>query len=197
MTFFIFMTAFISGFVMMGFEIFGTRVLAPYFGGGMHVWGALISVVLSGLSLGYAAGGFLADKSNPHRVLIQSMLGAGLLLLLFPFTGPFICRLIDAFSLDRKSSTLIAALLLFLIPAFFIGCITPLLVKLKVHSVDSVGKESGVIYSVATGGSIAGTLATAFYLIASPLGTLNTIALFGGVLVLNAVLLVSIKKCRE
>jgi len=194
MTTFIFITAFVSGFVMMGFEIFGTRVLAPYFGDGMHVWGAMIAVVLSGLSLGYAMGGVAADRKNPRKILILTMLAAGVLLLLFPLSGQFVCRLIDSFNLDRKTSTLIAAVILFLVPSFFIGCISPLLVKLKVRSVNSVGQESGIIYSIATVGSIAGTLITAFFLIGAPLGSLKTIALFGGILILNASLVAIMPK---
>src|SRR5688500_12155415 len=53
---------FTSGAVLLGLEIAASRVLAPYFGNSLFVWGALIGVVLAGLSVGYWAGGTLADR---------------------------------------------------------------------------------------------------------------------------------------
>ncbi len=181
----IYITAFVSGFVLMGFEIFGTRVFQPYFGSGIHVWGALISVVMAGLSCGYAAGGIAADKKSPEKYLLKSLLAGGLLLLLFPLYSWIICRFIFSLDIGRKSSTLIAAVILFLFPAFFLGTITPLLVKLKVKDVDSVGKGAGTVYSIATAGSIAGTLITAYFLIGE-LPSSKAITLFGGLLMANA-----------
>ena len=49
---------FVSGAVVLGMEIAASRVLAPYFGNSLFVWGALIGVVLAGLALGYWAGGW-------------------------------------------------------------------------------------------------------------------------------------------
>ncbi len=46
---------FVSGAVLMGLEIVGSRVLAPYFGSSIFVWGSLISVVMAALSIGYYA----------------------------------------------------------------------------------------------------------------------------------------------
>ena len=53
---------FISGAVLLGLEIAASRVLAPYFGNSLFVWGALIGVVLAGLAIGYWVGGALADR---------------------------------------------------------------------------------------------------------------------------------------
>jgi hypothetical protein len=41
----------------MGLEMVAARVLAPYLGNSIYVWGAVISVVMIALSLGYALGG--------------------------------------------------------------------------------------------------------------------------------------------
>ena len=48
---------FVSGGVLLGVEIAASRVLAPFFGNSLYVWGAVIGVVLAGLAVGYAAGG--------------------------------------------------------------------------------------------------------------------------------------------
>ncbi|MBI2349215.1 MAG: fused MFS/spermidine synthase, partial [Deltaproteobacteria bacterium] len=54
---------FVSGAVLMALEIVGSRVLAPYFGSSIFVWGSLISVVLAALSVGYYWGGWLSERS--------------------------------------------------------------------------------------------------------------------------------------
>ena len=53
---FAYLTAFICGFCLMALEILGGRALSPYFGFTLHVWGAVISVFLGAMSIGYAAG---------------------------------------------------------------------------------------------------------------------------------------------
>ena len=58
---------FLSGAVLLGLELVASRVLAPFFGNSIFVWGALIGVVLAGLSIGYWIGGVLADRSSRTR----------------------------------------------------------------------------------------------------------------------------------
>ena len=70
---------FLSGAVLLGVEIAASRVLAPTFGSSLYVWGALIGVVLTGLSIGYWAGGALADRwPSPYLFVGAIALGAGL-----------------------------------------------------------------------------------------------------------------------
>lgn len=54
--------AFLSGAALMALEIAGSRLLAPYFGSSVFVWGSLISVFLAALSVGYYVGGHLCDR---------------------------------------------------------------------------------------------------------------------------------------
>ena len=46
-----------SGFFVMAIELLGGRLLAPYFGSSIYVWGAIITVFMLALSLGYLLGG--------------------------------------------------------------------------------------------------------------------------------------------
>ncbi|PJA10547.1 spermidine synthase, partial [Candidatus Falkowbacteria bacterium CG_4_10_14_0_2_um_filter_41_15] len=62
-------TVFISGAVVMIFELVGSRLVAPYLGTSIYVWTALIGVILASLSLGYFIGGKLADKSATYANL--------------------------------------------------------------------------------------------------------------------------------
>ena len=41
--------AFGGGFVIMSLELLGGRVLAPYFGGSIYVWGSIITVFMLAL----------------------------------------------------------------------------------------------------------------------------------------------------
>ncbi|MGI9827797.1 hypothetical protein [Vibrio vulnificus] len=52
----ILMLAFISGFSIMSIELLGGKVLAPYFGNSIYVWGSIITVFMVALSLGYLLG---------------------------------------------------------------------------------------------------------------------------------------------
>ena len=53
---------FVSGAVLMGLEMTGSRILAIHFGSSIYVWGAIIGVFLAALSIGYYSGGMLADR---------------------------------------------------------------------------------------------------------------------------------------
>jgi hypothetical protein len=51
-----------AGFYVMAIEMLGARILAPYFGSGVYVWGAVITTFMLGLSGGYLVGGHLSTK---------------------------------------------------------------------------------------------------------------------------------------
>src|SRR5437867_4118666 len=77
---------FACGAVLLGVEIAASRVLAPFFGNSLFVWGALIGVVLTGLAIGYAAGGGLADRI-PTSALLVSVILLGSAFVLVPDYG--------------------------------------------------------------------------------------------------------------
>src|SRR5262245_31784191 len=81
---------FLAGAVLLGMEIVASRVLAPYFGSSLFVWGALIGVVLAGLSLGYWIGGALADRYPTPYLLIGSIAGGAVLVLLVPIVDGWV-----------------------------------------------------------------------------------------------------------
>ncbi|MCF6195033.1 MAG: fused MFS/spermidine synthase, partial [Kangiellaceae bacterium] len=49
--------AFCAGFSIMCFELLGGRMLAPYFGSSVYVWGSIITIFMLALSVGYLSGG--------------------------------------------------------------------------------------------------------------------------------------------
>src|SRR3970282_2784330 len=75
---------FVCGAVLLGLEIVGGRILAPYFGNSIFVWGSMISVVLAALSLGYWLGGIVADRWPRLSVLGVLSAGPGVMVRLPP-----------------------------------------------------------------------------------------------------------------
>jgi spermidine synthase len=181
---------FVSGAVLLGVEIAATRVLAPFFGTSLFVWGSLIGVVLTGLAIGYWAGGALADRL-PATQLLLSVMGLGaLLVLVIPFVDDPVLRAIVAWDPGPRLNPLLAALILFGIPSVVFAGVTPIAVRLLSRSVTSVGRTAGRLFSISTAGSIIGTFATAFFLIPA-MGTNQLLALAAAVL-FGAVALVSL-----
>jgi len=156
---------FICGAVVMSFEILGSRVLAPNFGSSVFVWGSLISVFLTGLSAGYYLGGRIADRNPSSRKLGLMIIAPGVLFLTFPLYSAPITDWIFIQDLGVRLSPLIASLVLFLLPSFFLGIVSPYTAKLMICSLHTSGKTIGTLYALSTFGSIIGTLVTSFYLI--------------------------------
>lgn len=147
----------------MVLEILGTRIIAPYFGTTLYVWTALIVITLLALALGYYFGGRLVDKKPDWKIFYSLFFVVSILFLLIP--------LVDGFILDITSSLgimwgpLVAALLLFFLPLGVLGMVTPFAVRLRIKSVENVGKRVGNFYAISTVGSIVGALAVAYCLI--------------------------------
>ncbi|MGE5848934.1 MAG: spermidine synthase [Candidatus Methylomirabilota bacterium] len=176
---------FVCGAVLMGLEIVGSRILAPYFGNSIFVWGSLISVVLAALSLGYWLGGIVADRWPRLSVLGVLIAVPGIMIALLPFAYPSWNRAMAASDLGTRISPLLSCVVLFLLPSVFLGTISPFAVRLQAQAVASVGTTAGGLYAVSTAGSIAGTLLTAFYLI-TILGVGNIVHGLGLTLLLTA-----------
>jgi hypothetical protein len=62
-------TATLTGAIIMALELVAFRLYAPYFGYSIYVWGSMISVVMLAMAVGYALGGWLADRSNSAAIL--------------------------------------------------------------------------------------------------------------------------------
>ena len=156
---------FIAGAVLLGLEIASSRVLAPFFGSSLYVWGALIGVVLAGLSTGYWLGGIAADREPTARLLV-GVLGAGALLVLaIPFVDGWVLDRVVDWNPGPRLNPLVATIALFGVPAVVLGTVSPIAVKLRARSLEHLGRTAGRLFAVSTAGSIAGTFATAFWLI--------------------------------
>jgi spermidine synthase len=156
---------FISGAVLMGLEIAGSRVLAPYFGSSIFVWGSLISVVMGALSLGYYWGGRLSARQPSYSRLLTLLLIPGIMIFFLPFIYPAVNAWIAGIDFGVRLNPLIACTIYFLPPGIFLGTISPYVIRLAATTLSAVGSTAGTLYAISTCGSIFGTLLTAFYLI--------------------------------
>lgn len=157
--------AFVSGFIIMSIELLGGRILAPYFGSSIFVWGSIITVFMLSLSLGYLLGGKLSLR-NPglkqHGTFF--VVAAVLLLPLILFSNPLMESLFLIIE-DPRYGSLIVSLLLFFLPTTVLGMIAPYSVRLLVIDSHRSGHVAGTLYFISTLGSALGTLATSFYLV--------------------------------
>ncbi len=153
-------TVFIAGAVLMGLEIIGGRLLAPYYGNSVYVWGSIISIFLIALSAGYYLGGYLADR-YPTKKYLSNLILINVLTIL-PIT--FVYKpVVDFFGfLPFILQPLVTSFILFLIPSVIIGTVSPYAIKLTVKDLKTVGQVSGSLYSISTIGSVVGTLVTTF-----------------------------------
>ncbi|MDP2735174.1 MAG: fused MFS/spermidine synthase, partial [bacterium] len=159
--YFLYVTVFITGAVVLIIEILGTRVLAPFYGTTIFVWSSLISVTLGALALGYFFGGYLADKRPQKKLLYGIIFLAGLLTSLLVKVSEPVLLFSDAFGFQW--GPLVATSVLFTLPLCLFGMVTPFAVRLRVLSLEHTGHVAGTIFAVATVGSVLGAILAGFY----------------------------------
>ena len=184
---------FTSGAVLLGVEIAASRVLAPFFGTSLFVWGALIGVVLTGLMIGYWLGGMLADRAPAPALLVSSMGLGALLVLLIPLVDGPVLEWVVGWDPGPRLNPLVAAVLLFGPASVVLAATTPIAVRLSAHSLAHLGRTSGRLFSISTAGSIAGTFLTAFFLIPE-LGTNQLLALAATTLAVVALAIAAVER---
>ena len=157
--------AFIAGFIIMSIELLGGRILAPYFGSSIYVWGSVITVFMLSLSVGYLTGGKLS-LHKPNLVTYGTFFGGAAVLLtpLILWANPIMETLFLQIE-DPRYGSPVVSMILFFIPTSILGMIAPYSVRLLVQSTHGSGHVAGKLYFISTLGSAVGTLATSFYLV--------------------------------
>lgn len=158
---------FFSAACIMVIELVAGRLIARHLGSSLYTWTSIIGVVLAGMSIGNYLGGRMADKWKPERFvgwlfLLASVFCLSTLLLnhLLVIKEPF-----AALAWPKRVFTSVLAV--FMMPALVLGTISPAMAKMALERSQKVGATIGSVYAWATVGSIVGTLATGFYLVAA------------------------------
>ncbi len=163
--YFIYLLAFCSGFSIMGIELLAGRILAPFFGSSVHIWGSIITVFMLSLSLGYLFGGKLSTRSASLTRYGIIFIISGIALLPIATSSTWLMEAIFLNIEDSRYGSLLAATSLFFIPTVILGMLSPYSVRLLVKDSNESGQVAGKLYFVSTLGSALGTIITSFYLV--------------------------------
>ncbi|MBI4407570.1 MAG: fused MFS/spermidine synthase [Candidatus Kerfeldbacteria bacterium] len=191
---------FISGAAVMLLEFAASRLLAPYFGTSIFVWGNIIGAILIALSVGYFIGGKLADRKPDLTVVSSYVLAASVLVSLIPaFMVVLVVPLSElqtSFSFQLGFSIIgsfVAIVLLFALPVILLGMVSPFIIRIATKDIQTAGQVAGGLYAWSTLGSIVGTFASAFFIVPF-LGSRETI--FISALLLALIGIVGMKRYR-
>ncbi|HAW19588.1 MAG TPA: hypothetical protein DCX14_05335 [Flavobacteriales bacterium] len=187
----LFTTVFISGFVVMAFEIIGSRVLAPFLGTSTYVWVSIIGVILGAMSAGYYYGGVKADQDVRIQKLGHYLLLSAASICLMNLLKNQFLMLLGGVEIPLIVKAILSSSVLFAAPAFFLAATFPYALKLALRRVEDAGKTAGQFYAVSTLGSILGTFLSATLLI--PLAGTNNILWILACFLLGAALLIGYK----
>ncbi|KAF7762781.1 hypothetical protein PUND_b0061 [Pseudoalteromonas undina] len=191
----IYFLAFSSGFSIMGIELLGGRILAPYFGSSVHIWGSIITVFMLSLSFGYLLGGKLSIRHPSLTKYGLIFLVASIMVVPIALFAEPIMAFIFSHIEDSRYGSLLASTALFFIPTIILGMISPYSVRLLVTNSERSGQVAGGLYFVSTLGSALGTIITSFYMVLA--FDVNTIILgFAGVLGTLGLIAISFDKLK-
>ena len=169
-------TVFLSGALTMMLELIAARILSPYVGSSNLIWTTIIGIMLICMSLGYWFGGKIADKNkeNDIRILSNFLLISAVTTSLIPILEVEFIDSLSSISSNLVLVAIICSTVTFGAPSFILATVSPIAVKIKNNSLDSIGATSGKISSLSTIGSIFGTFFAGFVLIPN-LGVRNII----------------------
>jgi len=156
---------FVVDAICMILELIASRVLSPYFGNSNIVWTSVIGIILLSSSIGNYIGGKIADKEEREKSLKIVLLSTSIFIFIIPLIQKYILTSITGEITDIKIGAIISTIILFFVPSLLMGIITPIILKLKLDNLDTVGKMSGKITAISTIGGIFGTFLGGFVLI--------------------------------
>ncbi len=186
----------------MTLELVAGRIIARHVGASLYTWTAVIGVVLGGITIGNWVGGRVADAFRARTSLAALFLLAAAGSLAIPFLNDWVggwdwsaedpglfrggwLMLMGWDTLKDVPWSLrifLHVLVVFSLPSLLLGLIGPVVAKMALDLGYSTGRTVGNVYAWGALGSIAGTFATGFYLVAA----FGTIAIVIGVAVVLA-----------
>lgn len=157
-------SVFITGAAVLIVEIIAMRILPPYYGNTIYTTSSVIGTVLAALSLGYYFGGKISDR-YPYYGLFYGIIffSGSLVILMQVLIGTVLPLMGLLFSI--MAGPLVSSALLFFIPPFFLGMLSPFAIKLHKKEENNIGSRSGEVFFWSTMGSIMGSLLSGFVLI--------------------------------
>jgi MFS family permease len=180
-------TVFISSFCIMVLELVAGRIIARFLGSSLYTWTSVIGVVLAGITIGNYIGGRLADRFRPIKVLSILFAICALACLIAIVSNNLAGRWVWLWQFNWPTRILLHVTVVFLLPSALLGTIGPVVAKMALEKGLPTGRTVGDIYAWGAAGSIAGTFAAGYYLIAL-MGTISIIYTIATVMIVMALL---------
>ena len=174
---------FFSSACIMVVELVAGRLIARHLGSSLYTWTTIIGVVLAGMSIGNWIGGRLADRWKPKAFLGWLFMLASAACVLALLTNYLFADItseqasrwlpewLRKYFIEGQGKwvarIVLAVSVIFFPPALVLGTISPATAKLALDRSRKVGATIGSVYAWGAAGSILGTFATGFYLIAA------------------------------
>ncbi len=149
----------------MALQVAAFRIIGKTFGAALRETTTVIAVFMVAMSVGYWAGGRMADRWPRTSTLAGTLAAAAVSLLFVPAIDAALSTRIAASNLALATHAFLAASILFAVPTFLLATTSPIAVRLFTTSTGHSGSTAGGISALSTAGSIAGTIVTAFVLI--------------------------------
>lgn len=200
---YLYATEFFAGMSVMAVELGASRLLAPYFSSSQIVWTIIIGTIMIAMALGNVYGGRIADKNSDPALLYRRIIFAALWIAAIPVLGKYFIVFLSGIlivTIDENLliwSAFLSCIIIFVTPLFWLGTVTPCLVKYATNNLEDNGKIVGNLGAFQTIGSIIGTFLPTFVTIPA-VGTAITFLIFSGILFLiGAIYFISTKSQKN
>lgn len=180
-------TVFISSFCIMVLELVVSRLIARHLGSSLYTWTAVIGVILAGITIGNYIGGRIADKFPAKKTVAVLFAICSVTCIITVILNNIVGEWTWLWYLNWPLRVFTHVSLVFLIPSTLLGTISPVVAKMALDRGLATGRTIGDIYAWSAAGSIAGTFAAGYYLIAM-MGTITIIWVIGAVLLMMSIL---------
>lgn len=147
-----------SSAAVLVIEITALRLLAPYLGLTLETSTLVIGIALTAIAIGSWAGGHLADRSDPRKLIGPSLGVSGAVVAITP-------AVVRATGEWAQPILLLVASLTILVPGALLSAVTPMVTKMRLTALTQTGTVVGSLSGVGTVGAITGTVLTGFVLI--------------------------------
>jgi spermidine synthase len=181
--------SFLSGAIVLTFELVASRIVAPYLGTTIYIWTSIIGAVLAGLAVGYTLGGYLADRRHRTADVMLLLVGATAFMLIVNIVKDPLLGFVSSKTWPLQLQTFITSIALFMPPTVLLGAIPPYLARLSLVDLATSGKHIARINAAGTIGSLMGTFVTG-YVLFGYVGSRSILAILSLCLLLTSFLLV-------
>ena len=180
-------TVFVSSFCIMVLELVASRLIARHLGSSLYTWTAVIGVVLAGITIGNYLGGRIADKFTARKALAVLLAACSATCVVTVILNNIVGEWTWLWYFNWPLRVFSHVSLVFLLPSVLLGTISPVVAKMALDRGLPTGRTVGDIYAWGAAGSIAGTFAAGYWLIAT-MGTVAIIWAIGATLLLMSIL---------